>query len=915
MSARWEGLKRVFRLPLGRRGVEADVVEELRFHLEERIEELVSKGLSRAEAEREARARFGDLLAIGAALKQIDRRMVRRKSLGESLEALARDLRFGFRALRRHPGFTVTAVLTLGLGMGATGSIFTLLQRVVLDPLPYPSAERLVRLKNPVPGVGKGEEWNLSAAQVFYYGAHAPSLAELGGYRQSEFSLQIGAEPSRVQVASVTAGMLHLLGARALRGRLLDANDDRTVAAAVVMLGYGFWRTQFGGDEAVLGKTIRVDEQPMVVIGVMAPDIELPPDRGEGIHPRAELWTVMRLNPAGPFYNNHWIPVVARLARGATVATAQRELDRLLPQLPEAFPLAYGAEFLKRYGFHSVVYPLKRYVLGDMARNLWILLAAVGLVLVIACANVVNLLLVRLETRRREVAVRSALGAGRGAIAREALAEGCILALSGGTLAALLSVASTRWLVALAPAGIPRLESVAFDGKILLVLLALALLIAGALAAVPALQYRGVTALSALGEGGRAGTAAIQQQRLRGMLVVTQVALALMLVVGSSLLLRSFQRLRSVDPGLDPRGVLTFDWYLPNQRYDRLTKVWQFHDAVLQRIRALPGVLAAGASEELPLLTGFGCTVQGFEERVVYDRIKAAGLTTCSGQAPTTPGYFETLRIPLVSGRYFTDADNTAPERGAVIVTRAFAGRFWPGENPLGKGLRPNGRGEPPFYRVVGVVGDLQGTALDDPPAMGAFYPIVPMPGRERWYPSAMHVVVRTARGDPLALLPAIRRIVNEVDPTIPLANAELMSTVVHRSMGRLSFTMLLLGIAGGVALGLAAIGLYGLISFVVARRTNEIGVRIALGAPPRQVEGLVVGGALKLAGLGLLIGLAGAAASAGVLGGLLYGVAPWDPASYLGAVLMVLVVAGLAGWIPARRAARVDPVEALREE
>jgi putative ABC transport system permease protein len=841
--------------------------------------------------------------------------MVRRKSLAESLESLVRDVRFGFRALRRHPGFTVAAVLTLGLGMGASGSIFTLLQRVVLDPFPYPSAERLVRLKNPVPGVGKGDEWNLSAAQFFYYGAHAPALGELGGYRQGESSMQIGAEPRRVQVASVTAGMLHLLGARAVRGRLLDTNDDRTGGADVVMLGYGFWRTQFGGDEKVLGKTIRVNESPMVVIGVMAPGIELPPDRGEGIHPRAELWTAMRLNPAGPFYNNHWIPVVARLARGATAATAQRELDRLLPQLPEAFPLAYGAEFFKRYGFHTVAYPLKRYVLGDMARNLWILLAAVGLVLIIACANVVNLLLVRLETRRREVAVRSALGAGRGAIAREALAEGCILALSAGTLAALLSLAATRWLVALAPPGIPRLDAVVFDGKILVVMLALALLIAGALAAVPALQYRGVTALSALGEGGRAGTAAIQQQRVRGMLVVTQVALALMLVVGSSLLLRSFQRLRSVDPGIDPHGVLTFDWYLPYQRYDSLTKVWQFHDAVLQRVRALPGVLAAGASEELPLLTGFGCTVQGFEEQAVYDRIKAAGLTTCSGQAPTTPGYFETLRIPLVAGRYFTDADNTAPERGAVNVTRAFAERFWPGENPLGKGMKPNGRGQPPFYHVVGVVGDLHGSALDDPPAMGAFYPIVAMPGGGRWYPSGMHVVVRTARGDPLALLPAIRRIVNEVDPAIPLANAEAMPTLVNRSMGRLSFTMLLLGIAGAVALGLAAIGLYGLISFVVARRTNEIGVRIALGARPRQVESLVVGGALKLAGLGLLIGLAGAGASARVLGGLLYGVAPWDPASYLGAVLMVLVVAGLAGWIPARRAARVDPVEALREE
>jgi putative ABC transport system permease protein len=915
MTDRWQGLRRVFRLPLGSRSIQSEIDAEIRFHLEGRIEELIAQGLSRQEAEREAQSRFGDLRRVELQMERIDRRTARHRARGEALLAFVRDLRFGLRALRRHPAFAVAAVLTLGIGMGAAGSIYTLLQRVVLDPLPYPDADRLVRIKNPVPGVEKGNEWNLSTAQFFHYRQRVPELASIGLYDVVGVNVAVSGVPKRAQAAIVTASMMDLLGAKALKGRLLDPRDDAPGAPSVGVLSYGFWRSAIGADSTVVGKTILLDEDPVVVVGVMAPGVDMPPDRGEAIVTPSDVWLAARLDPAGPFYNHHVHRTIARLAPGAELAAAQRRIDRLQAGLPQAFPNAYREKFFEHYGFHTVLYPLKQYVLGDMARNLWILFGAVGLVLLIAFANVASLLLARLETRRRELAVKSAIGARRGDIAREALAEGVVLASAGAIVALLVSLGSTRWLVALSPPGIPRLEAVALDGNVLAFTLALALVIAVALAAVPAAQHRGIPGLAALGDGGRTGTAGVRRQRLRGIMVVTQMALALMLVVGSGLLLRSLQRLRAVDPGIDPGGVLTFDWFLPYPRYDSLTKVWRFHDDVLRRIRALPGVVAAGASEELPFVTGFGCTVQGFDEQVVFDRLKEAGLTTCAGQAPTTPGYFEALRIPLIAGRLLTDDDNIAPERGAVVVTRAFAQRFWPGENPIGKGVNPNGRTKPPFYHVVGVIGDLHGTAVDEPAAMGIFYPIVAMPGSDRWYPGAMHVVVRTSRGDPRTLVSTIRRAVNEVDPSIPIANAETMQTLVNRSMGRLSFTMLLLGIAGAVALALAAIGLYGLISYVVARRTSEIGVRIALGAQPGQVERLVVGGALRLAALGLLVGLMGAAATARVLSGLLYGVAPWDPVSYLGAVLVLGVVAGLAGWIPARRAARVDPVEALREE
>jgi predicted permease len=407
----------------------------------------------------------------------------------------------------------------------------------------------------------------------------------------------------------------------------------------------------------------------------------------------------------------------------------------------------------------------------------------------------------------------------------------------------------------------------------------------------------------------------VRRQRVRGALVVTQVALALMLLVGATLLLQSFRTLRRVDPGIAPAGVLTVEWFLPEQRYDSLPKVWRFDDAVLAGVRALPGVTAAGITDALPFEDDFGCTVQGFEDRAVYDRLNQAHVSTCAGQGVATPGFVEALGIPVVAGRWFTTDDNNAPERGAVVVTKAAAERFWPGENPIGKGIGPNGFNTPPFYRVIGVIGDLHGTALDGPPVIGVYYPVVAIPNGHRWYPDASRLVVRTTHGRPLDLVEDIRRVVAKVDPTIPLANATLMQDRVDRSMARLTFTMSLLMIAGGVAIALAAVGLYGVISYLVVRRTSEIGVRIALGAQAAQVEGMVVGGAVRLGATGLVIGLAGSVASARVLRGLLYGVEPWDPVSYVAAAATLVMVVVVAGWIPARRAARVSPMEALRSD
>lgn len=822
------------------------------------------------------------------------------------------------RSLVRSRSFAITAVLTLGLGMGAVTAIYTLLERVVLDPLPYPQPDRLVRLKNPVPAVGAGTQWELSAAQYFYFGAHVPSLAALGLYQRSVGILTAADAQSaqRVETATVTASIFDLLGARAIRGRLIDRRDDVPGAPSVAVLSDEFWRRQFGGAPDVVGRTIRVNDRPVEVIGILARGVELPPEPEQGIGAASDIWMPQQLDPAGPFYNNHVYPAVARLAPGATVAGAQAELARLTPQLVETFPQAYTAPFFASTGFHTTLTPLRRYIVGAAAGHLWILFGAVAAVFAIACANVINLLLVRLEARRRELAVRLALGAGRRNLAADALREGLLLALGGAILGLLLGWLGTRALVALAPPNVPRLANVHLDAGVLAFLAAVTVVVALALALVPAARA-GVAPATVLGDGGRTTTVGRERQRLRGTLVVVQVALALVLVVGAGLLLRSFERLRHADSGMDPRGVLSVDLYLPPHRYDSAYKAWRFYGEAAARIRAIAGVRAVGMGTAIPLSGGYGCTAQGFEDHAVYQRIADAGTTTCAGQQTIAPGYFAALGIPIVEGRDLSPADNDNPTRGAVVVSRAFAHRFWGDADPIGQGIGPLGWGKPPFYHVVGVVGDVRAESMDGPLAIAVYYPVVGIPGvRSGGVANPMTLLVRVAPDrDPMSYLGAVRRTVASIDPLVPLANAEDVESVVARSMSQVTFTMTLLAIAGLAALALAAVGLFGVISYVVTRRTNELGVRLALGAQPAQLERMVVGSALRLTAIGLVIGALGGLAVGRLLRGLLSGVPPWDPAALGGSLLVLAAVAAAAAWLPARRAAAVDPTIALRQD
>jgi len=831
------------------------------------------------------------------------------------MSMLLQDLRQSLRALIRAPGYTLIAVATLALGIGATTAIYTVLEKVALDPLPYPEADRLVRLANLVPGVGEGARWDLSMAQYFFYGEHAGAIEAIGAYRMGGANLDGPDGAVRGLAAEVSAGTLRLLGARTILGRLFEEADDVPGGPDVAVISHGYWQSRFGGDPNVIGKTVRVNELPFEVIGVMGPGVELPGASGLLSGVRADVWVPMKLNPAGPFYNNHVIPMMARLAPGATVEQAQAELDRLRARLPETFPKAYSQAFFDRFGFRTVVQPLKAYVVGDLAKNLWILFGAVGLVLLIAAANVANLFLVRTEGRRRELTIRAALGASRLAIARHYLAESLILALTGGALALLLGFGGVRWLTSIAPDTLPRLDAIRIDGSVLLFALGISIVVACALAATAALRHGDVRGTATLAEGGRTTTVGRERQRVRSTLVASQVALALVLVVGAGLLLESFRRLRAVDPGFDPEGGLKVELFVPNVRYPDSHAKWQFFAQLLERVRTLPGVTAAGISTHVPLTGGYGCTAQTFEDRAVHDRLGEIGWTTCADQVHASPGALEALGIPLRRGRFLTEADHANPSAAAVVVSEAFAERFWPGEDPIGKRIAPSDSPYRPYFEVVGVVGDVYANSVTDEPAIAVYYPMVPPPETPGFWYGGVSLVVRTATSSPIALLPAIRRAVEELDPGIPIANAEELETIVARSMSRLSFTLALIALAAGIALALAAIGLYGVISYIVTRRTGEIGVRIALGAQPRQVERLVVGDALRLVAIGLAVGVAGALVVTRLLRGFLYGVEPTHPLAYLAAATLLAAVATAASWVPARRAAKVDPMMALRVE
>ena len=886
--------------------IEDDVAEELALHLELRVADLVARGMSADAAREEAKRRFGDVSKYSAETCAIDESILRERRRMEVIDSIRRETRHSLRALTRAPVFTIVAVLTLGLGTGATTAIFTMLDAIVLRPLPYREPERLVQITHAVPRVQEGQEWQNSVASYVYYGEHSTSFDGMGAYSRGAYPVSDDGDAERLTGAQTTASLLPLLGARAVIGRLYNEEDDVPGADPVVLLSHEIWQSRYNGDESVVGRTINVNATPVTVIGVLEPGFSLP-------NHETHVWLPWQLDLT-EVVNSHYVNTYARLKSGVTPQAAQTELAQLQQRLPTVFPKAYSTSFFERSGFSARVHPLRSVVLGKAASGtrvgidnvLWMLLGAVALVLLIACANVANLMLVRSEVRRRELTVRAALGAERAHMAVHHLVESLLLSTAAAIVGIFLAWAGIQLLLALAPPTLPRLGEIAVSRNSLLFAIGISALTGVLFGLVPVIRQR--TSFGELRESGRGMTVSRHRQLVRNTLVIGQVAMALVLLAAGGLMLKSFFNLREVRSGIDGENVLTFNVSLPPSRYDDEPKIYAFQREFVERVNALAGVGSVGASSSLPLSGSAGCahtSGEGTEQGV------------CIPVAAVLPGYFETLGIP-VSGASFTWNDHDTRANKAII-SRALADRLWPGQDPIGRQIISFQDG-PPWFRIVGVAENVLADGLDQPPAQNLYY-LTRQPALQGYYGPhgvpRLWFVVRTSLDQPEALTNSIRGVLREMDREVPLAEVKSMQTVIMSSekMARTTFTMMLLGIAAIIALFLSAVGLYGVIAYLVGRRRAEIGVRMALGARVSEVARLVIMQSVRLTVAGIAIGVVAAFFVTRALASLVYEVEPTDPATLLMVSLLLVLVAVIASAVPARRAAATAPSEALRAD
>ncbi len=819
-------------------------------------------------------------------------------------------LKLAFRSLRRAPAFSGAAILTLGLGIGAVCAIFTVVNAVLIRPLPFADPDRLVGMWHSAPGFGAAQVGQ-SLGTYFFYRRENHSFENTGVYEETAVNLsdrRSDATPERVQGSRVTATLLTTLGVSPMLGRNFSEAEDRPGGPRVALISEALWRSRFSARRSIIGETIEVDGESHTVVGVMS---------GRFRFPRAEtrLWLPLALDPAatetGGFDFNGG---VGRLRPGVTLEAAESELQQILPRLAEAYPnLAPGiptAGILAQGKVRARLHRMRDDVIGDFDRVLWIIAGTAALVLLVACVNVANLLLVRAEGRQKELAVRSALGAGRRRVLGHFLVEGSLLASLGGALGVGLAWAGVRLLVRLGPAELPRLGEVAVDWATLGFALAVSTGVALLCSAIPAFRYLHVPLGAVLREDGRGGTSGRSRQRTRGVLVAAQVALSLVLLAGSGLLVRSVWKLQAVPPGFDPERVLTLRVSLPESRYPHGADVARFHGELTARLEGIPGVTGAGVVGKLPLRS------DGTNLNPVYveDAMPAVGALPSMYQLVTANGgYFVAAGIPLLGGRVFDrDAGRQRPDE--VVVSRTFADQYWKAggaDGAIGRRVRIGPTSA--WATVVGVVESVRDTSLQAPAAATVYVPAVALPDTSFWgIPRAMNVVVKT-RGAPSAAIPAVTREIHALDASLPVFDVQPMRDIVAGSMARISFTLLILAVAAGISLVLGAVGLYGVVAYVVSLRTREIGIRMALGARPGEVSRLVAREGLVLALWGTVTGLAAFAVLSRFLQSLLFGVSATDPVTLLAVSGVLLAVAALSSWAPAHRAANISPLEALR--
>jgi predicted permease len=758
-----------------------------------------------------------------------------------------------------------------------------------------------------------------SRGTYFQYRRNARSLASIAVFRSTSVNLgdaSSAADAERIHAAQISANLFATLGVSPAIGREIGADEDLPNGPHVVIIGDGLWRRRFGTDAHILDRTVRLDGSNYRIVGVMPPSFRF-------LDSEAELWTPLQLDPAARDAEGFSFATVARLAPGATLATAEHDLNVQLQRLPEAYPNIYPGlatrGLLAQSKAHAFVRTLLDVTVGDFAAVLWVVAGTALLLLVVTCANVVNLLLVRAEGRTREIAVRSALGASRARLFAHFAAEGTVLAIAGGVVGLAIAFVLTRLLLHAGPTDFPRWQEVGLGGPSLAFAAIVAVLTALTCTALPALQFRRVRVAPVLREGGRTGTAGRERHRAQRTLIVVQVALALLVLAGSALLGRTVRRLGQVQPGFDPSNTLAFTVSLPQAQYTRLFGVSAFYNRVIERLRALPGVVDVGIASKLPLVGGAPLVP------VFVEEFPAAG-NTLPAVFPfpvASAGYFHAMRIPLLAGRLFPEK-LPADAPSEVVVSRDFAEHYWhdpTGQRALGKrvSVRLTAGTDYPWSTIVGIVESVRDSSLGGAPRAELYFPLRPVSptipdSLAPLTPRVANVVIRSA-GDPLVLTTAARRAIRDVDASVPIYDVQSMTEVLSRATARTRFALLALAVAAAITLALGAIGLYSVIAYVVSLRTRELGLRIALGAEPASVLRLVLRDGLGLALIGIVAGLAAFLALGRFLRGLLVGVTPTDPVTLVGVTLAILVVSAVASWLPAWRASRIDPLEALRAE
>ncbi|HEX6975542.1 MAG TPA: ABC transporter permease, partial [Vicinamibacterales bacterium] len=767
------------------------------------------------------------------------------------MQTLWHDVRYALRTLRHSPGFAAAAVVSLALGVGANTAIFSVASALLLRPLPYASPDRLVILWNRSPGLGITEDW-FSTAQYFdiqtRHGGFDQVAIAIGG----NYNLTGDGEPERIGTIRVSSNLLPLLGARAELGRLFMPEDDVPGRTGTAILGHGTWMRRYGGDPAVLGRTLTLNGQPYQVIGVLPARFDIPrevmPTLGGAEHAEVLLPLPLAAD-AARIRNREDYNIIGRLKPGVTIARAQAEMDGITASLRAAHPDVYPPNG----GLTFSIVPLHEQVVGDVRRSLLVLVGAVGFVLLIACANVANLLLSRALARQREMAVRAALGASRGRILRQLLTESVILALGGGLLGLVFAAITLRGIHALGTKSVPRLGDIGIDTGALLFTLGLSVASGILFGLAPALRLGRSDLHASLKDArGSSGTSAVwgRGHNMRRLLVVSELALSVMLLIGAGLLIRSFAHLQGIQPGFDARGVLTLELTMSGRKYADGQVVGQTYRQLVERLSSVPGVTAAGAVSSLPLsqMMAWGpITVEG--------RVAPAGESFINVDQRMVAGdYFRVMEIPLVAGRFFTAQDTRAVQR-VVIVDEHMAQQLWPGEDALGKRIRTGGMDanpNAPWMTVVGVVGRIKQDALDTESRMAVYFPHQQVPAR------AMNIVVRTP-SDPAALASAVRREIHAIDPDLPIYNVRTMTARVDESLARRRFAMLLLTVFAALALGLAAVGIYGVIAYLVNQGARELGIRLALGATPGGILLLIVRQGVAVSAAGIGVGVAAA--------------------------------------------------------